>query len=492
MPPDEAPGVAWASQTNSSVPSSSVTETTDTPTQNGSPASSHTSLSVASTKDGKDFASSKEVESLEEDVQPSIPVSAEKTAVVPVTTSAAPTPSSSTASPQLVPSTSTTTSTSTPVTPPAPPPAPPKKSWASLLRPSTSTSASASGSGSSSAVAGPSRNALPTSSVVGFSIPAAASPVVQDAALHVSPSRKSELVRLLTSGPAGVGYAGALSSYASAGSVATTTNADTAPVHTATTTSSLSVKIRPRGLINSGNMCFANSVLQIMVYCPPFHRLFAELGKVLVLGGGGGGGVNGVEESSKYPLVDATVEFLREFVVVDDMSSKEKEKDVKERDSRVNGRPSSGSMSASASGSASSSRVVAAASSRSGKGKDRERGDSVSYGGYVSGNGGAGEMKMKEAAEDGGRESFLPTYVYDAMKVKKRFEHMRVSCVFFFRCFFLFCSFCERPLLISSSFSLIIFFYLTFIPSHRAATKKTLKSSLDFISIRSKKSCWRC
>jgi ubiquitin carboxyl-terminal hydrolase 10 len=29
--------------------------------------------------------------------------------------------------------------------------------------------------------------------------------------------------------------------------------------------------------------------------------------------------------------------------------------------------------------------------------------------------------------DDGWTESFLPTYVYDAMKVKKRFEHMRVS-----------------------------------------------------------------
>ena len=29
-------------------------------------------------------------------------------------------------------------------------------------------------------------------------------------------------------------------------------------------------------------------------------------------------------------------------------------------------------------------------------------------------------------------QPFLPTYVYDAMKVKKRFEHMRVSFPLFF------------------------------------------------------------
>ena len=161
--------------------------------------------------------------------------------------------------PQAAPPTSTARS----VTPPAP--APPQKSWASLLRPSTSSS-------SASASAGPSRNALPTSSVVGISIPVA-SAATQDAALHVSLTRRSELMRLLTSGPgasASVG-AGTISYAGSAG----------AAVSTPTTNLPPSIKIRPRGLINSGNMCFTNSVLQIMIHCPPFHRLFSELGKVL-------------------------------------------------------------------------------------------------------------------------------------------------------------------------------------------------------------------
>src|SRR5260370_18876 len=76
-------------------------------------------------------------------------------------------------------------------------------------------------------------------------------------------------------------------------------------------------KIRPRGLINSGNMCFANSVLQIMLYCPPFHWLFAELRRVLEGSGPSGSamnGINGVDgtsgngtaaEASAYPLVEA-------------------------------------------------------------------------------------------------------------------------------------------------------------------------------------------
>jgi ubiquitin carboxyl-terminal hydrolase 10 len=219
-------------------------------------------------------------------------------------------------------------------------------------------------------------------------------------------------VRLLTSGP-GVARTTAISY---AGSAATTT-----------TNLTPSTKIRPRGLINSGNMCFANSVLQIMVYCPPFHRLFAELGKVL--GGVGLSAVAGTSasgtsasgtsasgtaaEASAYPLVEATVEFLKEFVVDDDRSKELKDPKGK-ANANINGKIASGS----ASGSGSSSRT---SSSRAGKGKERERGDSVN-----DASGGRGAVGGRED-EDGGTESFLPTYVYDAMKVKKRFEHMRVS-----------------------------------------------------------------
>ena len=64
--------------------------------------------------------------------------------------------------------------------------------WASLLRPSTTSS-------TASASAGPTCNTLPTSSVR-ISIPAA-STTTQDAALHVSPSQSSELMRLLKNGP---------------------------------------------------------------------------------------------------------------------------------------------------------------------------------------------------------------------------------------------------------------------------------------------------
>jgi ubiquitin carboxyl-terminal hydrolase 10 len=149
-----------------------------------------------------------------------IPVSVENTIVVPTTS----TPSA----PAVPPQDAFPTSAATSAVPPAP--APLKKSWASLLHPSTSSS-------SASASAGPSRNTLPTSSVVGISIPAA-SATTQDAALHVSPSRRSELVRLSTSGPG-----------ASAGEISYAGSAAAAAASITTTNSPPSTKIRPRGLI---------------------------------------------------------------------------------------------------------------------------------------------------------------------------------------------------------------------------------------------------
>ncbi|KAF7965228.1 hypothetical protein HWV62_44911, partial [Athelia sp. TMB] len=143
----------------------------------------------------------------------------------------------------------------------------PPKSWASLLKPSASTS---------------SKSTLPTSAVVGISIPAhspfsgqsSAVPSASHTPGPASPIHKSELLALLTTGPA---------------------------------TSPSAPRIRPRGLINTGNMCFANAVLQILIYCAPFNALFSELGHHLV------GPVVGKVASKGTPLVDATVEFLKEF-----------------------------------------------------------------------------------------------------------------------------------------------------------------------------------
>ncbi|KAN0076812.1 hypothetical protein V8E55_010667 [Tylopilus felleus] len=197
--------------------------------------------------------------------------------------------------------------------PPADPvpakPAAPKPSWASLLRKDA---------------ASPSKpNSLPTSSIVGISIPASA--LSASTVPPVSPSKKNELLSLLTSGPS------------------------SQPV----------MKIRPRGLVNTGNMCFANAVFQVLLYCPPFWRLFHELGKFLDTP------ADGDVPYGKTPLLIATVRFLKEFIP--------KTKPAPE-----------------------------------GKGKGVDR-TSMGY--------------VKE--EDDLMDSFIPTYVYDALKEKKRFDHMR-------------------------------------------------------------------
>lgn len=37
--------------------------------------------------------------------------------------------------------------------------------------------------------------------------------------------------------------------------------------------------IYPRGIVNTGNMCFANAILQVLVYCAPFYNLFELVSK---------------------------------------------------------------------------------------------------------------------------------------------------------------------------------------------------------------------
>ena len=123
-------------------------------------------------------------------------------------------------------------------------------------------------------------------------------------------------------------------------------------------------RLRPRGLINTGDMCFVNTVLQLLVNCPPFWNQSRDLGQLMGQRGQGKGGGTTV-------LVDATTRLLGEFV-------------YKEKPSL-------------------SQRSLQLAA----KGKARE--------------------DDKEKKEDDDTDPFIPTYVYDAMKEKYQFRNMLVS-----------------------------------------------------------------
>ncbi|KAF9462678.1 hypothetical protein BDZ94DRAFT_700826 [Collybia nuda] len=319
-----------ASTTQGPVPSSSTTEATDTdrdtPTLPSSPvSSSNTSLSISVTELIKEV-----IKETTEDVSAQDLLSQSQTPA------------------------------------PVPTPASLKKSWASLLQTSTSPSAVPSSSTSLN------RAAIPKSSVVGISIHATTQSSSSSGGLQVPHSKKKELLSLLTSGTAPTVSPTISFSSAAAAGIAAKESSTQAP------------QIKPRGLVNIGNMCFANSVLQILVYCPPFHRLFAELGRVLGEAGGQGLGL-GEKGNEGTPLIDATVQFLKEFT-----SGASRGKSDTNDGSRPKGGLSNGR----------------------GKGKGKGR-----------------EMVLEDENgrddDDWDGESFLPTYIYDAMKEKKRFDNMR-------------------------------------------------------------------
>ncbi|KAI8982818.1 hypothetical protein BD414DRAFT_491218 [Trametes punicea] len=299
------------------APSVSTTETTpagsiaaDTPVP-GSPYSCATSISAAVGSPSASQAPKSPV-SPRAETKAELPITSETASDATPVIVAEPAPSQPTPEAATAPASGAPPTSTAPTAKPAPGL---KKSWASLLQSGDSAASS-------------SKPRLPVSNVVGFSIPAASgTSAPPPPGASVTTADHNELLNLLHNGPSG----------SSANAAAT-------------------MKIRPRGLVNTGNMCFANAVLQILVYCPPFHRFFSELRKHL-----SGPVVGSQREGTKAtPLVDATIQFLKEFVP---------DPPVPSADSKA-------------------------------KGKERE------------------DDLFDEL------DSFIPTYVYDAMKEKKRFANM--------------------------------------------------------------------
>ena len=111
-------------------------------------------------------------------------------------------------------------------------------------------------------------------------------------------------------------------------------------------------------------MCFANAILQLLVNLPPFRDLFTELCDLKDQHAAGisetGGGAT--------PLVDATVRFLKEFVVEESPSTEQQSQPA------------------------------------------------------TSGTAGADKEKEDDEVVD----SFEPTYMYDAMKEKRQLKSLLV------------------------------------------------------------------
>ena len=124
--------------------------------------------------------------------------------------------------------------------------------------------------------------------------------------------------------------------------------------------------LRARGLVNTGGMCFANAVLQLLVHSPPLWNLFRQLGDLKELRGEGGPATGG----GATPLMDATVRFFEEFM-------------DKEKEPPPTVQPP-----------------------RQADGKPRE----------------GGEAKKEPNIVD----SFEPTYIYDAMKEKRSLKGLLV------------------------------------------------------------------
>ncbi|KAG9027234.1 hypothetical protein FS842_004945, partial [Serendipita sp. 407] len=236
---------------------------------------------------------------------------------------------------------------------PAPKPAPLTKSFASLLR----RSGGGGGTGAGGAEGSDGQQARPAflpSAQVGFTVPAMGWSTSlsinnnaigggggystngsvndveeQSAVASLTPHQHASLIRLLKTGvgipaPTSSGAAAATAAAKKSTTTGTTSTSLKAPPSgqqlsstASASSSSLShpgsnaPQIVPRGLVNTGNLCFANAILQSLVYTPPFWKLFNDLGQSPLMRERRNARSRGATTTT--PMVDAVIDFLNEF-----------------------------------------------------------------------------------------------------------------------------------------------------------------------------------
>ena len=84
----------------------------------------------------------------------------------------------------------------------------------------------------------------------------------------------------------------------------------------------VSAALLPRGLLNRSNWCFVNAILQALLACPPLYNLMKSLSSV----------IHPLKQSkSKTPMLDAVLEFINEFSVLETQQINKPQKKDKNR-----------------------------------------------------------------------------------------------------------------------------------------------------------------